>query len=109
MLLEEDYLAYKRSESGWYQKQWTSLHTHKLSTLGPTLIKGAQSLSSRPDLMGTDTAKVLSELQDRSAPFPDGEAMAVIEQELGVPLGQVFSRISVDPMAAAPFGHRPDS
>ncbi|KAG6554988.1 hypothetical protein Mapa_003573 [Marchantia paleacea] len=72
--------------------------------LGPTFIKVAQSLSSRPDLIGTDTAKVLSELQDRLAPFPTGEAMTVIEQELGVPLGQVFSRLSVDPVAAASFG-----
>lgn len=48
--------------------------------------------------------QVLSELQDRLAPFPTGEAMAVIEQELGVPLGQVFTRLSVDPVAAASFG-----
>ncbi|KAL2623662.1 hypothetical protein R1flu_003867 [Riccia fluitans] len=72
--------------------------------LGPTFIKVAQSLSSRPDLIGNDTARVLSELQDRLAPFPTGEARTLIEQELGAPLDHVFSYLSEEPVAAASFG-----
>ncbi|CAM6096469.1 unnamed protein product [Calypogeia fissa] len=75
-----------------------------LLRLGPTFIKVGQSISSRPDLIGIETAKVLSELQDRLPPFPTEEAMAVIELDLGVPASEVFSCLSTDPVAAASFG-----
>ncbi|KAL3684266.1 hypothetical protein R1sor_002288 [Riccia sorocarpa] len=93
---EEEQLQYTR-------KSATALK-ETLIGLGPTFIKVAQSLSARPDVIGTDTAKVLSELQDRLAPFPTEEARAVIEQELGAPVNQLFSYLSEEPVAAASFG-----
>ncbi|KAG0583481.1 hypothetical protein KC19_3G139700 [Ceratodon purpureus] len=72
--------------------------------LGTTFIKVAQSLSARPDLIGTETAKVLAELQDRLPPFPKEEAIAIIEEELGCRVSEAFSFFSDEPVAAASFG-----
>lgn len=72
--------------------------------LGTTFIKVAQSLSARPDLIGTETAKVLAELQDRLPPFPKEEAIAIIEEELGCRASEAFSFLSDEPVAAASFG-----
>ncbi|KAF4389116.1 hypothetical protein F8388_026845 [Cannabis sativa] len=86
--------------------------------LGPTFIKdyqyasympllaGAvgQSLSTRPDIIGTEMAKALSDLHDQIPPFPRTIAMKIIEEELGSPLESFFSYISEEPVAAASFG-----
>jgi predicted unusual protein kinase regulating ubiquinone biosynthesis (AarF/ABC1/UbiB family) len=37
-------------------------------------------------------------------PFPDEQAFAIIERDLGRPLGEVFSSISERPVAAASLG-----
>jgi predicted unusual protein kinase regulating ubiquinone biosynthesis (AarF/ABC1/UbiB family) len=42
--------------------------------------------------------------QDDVPSFPDAEAFASIEAQLGVPLGEVFSSISESPIAAASLG-----
>ncbi|KAJ4906807.1 Protein kinase superfamily protein [Raphanus sativus] len=72
--------------------------------LGPTFIKVGQSLSTRPDLIGTETAKELSELHDRIPPFPWPEASKVIQEELGAPVESFFSQFSQETVAAASFG-----
>ena len=46
----------------------------------------------------------LEKLQDRIPPFPTPEAFAVIESELGRTVGDVFSSISADSIAAASLG-----
>ncbi len=48
--------------------------------------------------------QVLGELQDRLAPFSSAVAYALIEQELGQPVGAVFSALSPEPVAAASLG-----
>ncbi|GAV89069.1 APH domain-containing protein/ABC1 domain-containing protein [Cephalotus follicularis] len=72
--------------------------------LGPTFIKVGQSLSTRPDIIGTEICKALSELQDQIPPFPRTAAMKIIEEELGSPVESFFSYISEEPVAAASFG-----
>ncbi|KAL5800247.1 hypothetical protein ACOSQ4_033131 [Xanthoceras sorbifolium] len=72
--------------------------------LGPTFIKVGQSLSTRPDIIGSDISKALSELHDQIPPFPRSIAMKIIEEELGSPVESFFSYISEDPVAAASFG-----
>ncbi|XP_030488656.2 uncharacterized protein LOC115705459 [Cannabis sativa] len=72
--------------------------------LGPTFIKVGQSLSTRPDIIGTEMAKALSDLHDQIPPFPRTIAMKIIEEELGSPLESFFSYISEEPVAAASFG-----
>ncbi|KAK9124290.1 hypothetical protein Sjap_013892 [Stephania japonica] len=75
-----------------------------LLNLGPTFIKVGQSLSTRPDIIGSDVSKALSELHDRVPPFPRTLAMSIIEEELSCPMERVFSYISDEPVAAASFG-----
>ncbi|MBA0576062.1 hypothetical protein Golob_024955 [Gossypium lobatum] len=92
-------------------------------SLGPTFIKGqnvsqayqyasymhlladavGQSLSTRPDIIGPEISKALSELHDQIPPFPRPLAMKIIEEELGS-IGSFFSYISEEPVAAASFG-----
>ncbi|XP_058770011.1 uncharacterized protein LOC131643727 [Vicia villosa] len=72
--------------------------------LGPTFIKVGQSLSTRPDIIGVEMSKALSELHDQIPPFPRTVAMKILEEELGAPLESFFSYISEEPIAAASFG-----
>uniref|UniRef100_A0A803N621 Protein kinase domain-containing protein n=2 Tax=Chenopodium quinoa TaxID=63459 RepID=A0A803N621_CHEQI len=72
--------------------------------LGPTFIKVGQSLSTRPDIIGSDISKALSELHDQIPPFPRAIAMKIIEDELGAPVERFFSHISDEPVGAASFG-----
>ena len=48
--------------------------------------------------------QALSQLQDRLEPFPTPTAMALIEEELGAKIGQIFSELSARPVAAASLG-----
>ncbi|XP_043814424.1 uncharacterized protein sll0005 isoform X6 [Manihot esculenta] len=73
-------------------------------SLGPTFIKVGQSLSTRPDIIGTEISKALSELHDQIPPFPRTMAMKIIEEELDSPIKSLFSYISEEPVAAASFG-----
>ncbi|CAI9093199.1 OLC1v1028639C1 [Oldenlandia corymbosa var. corymbosa] len=75
-----------------------------LTRLGPTFVKIGQGLSTRPDLCPTEYLEELAELQDALPTFPDGEAFACIERELGRPLDSIFSAVSASPIAAASLG-----
>ncbi|CAN0920108.1 Protein ACTIVITY OF BC1 COMPLEX KINASE 3, chloroplastic [Linum grandiflorum] len=71
--------------------------------LGPTFVKLGQGLSTRPDICPPEFLEELAELQDDLPTFPDDEAFACIETELGVAfsncrcieteLGVAFSRL----------------
>lgn len=74
--------------------------TRALTALGPAYIKFGQLLSTRPDVVGEALALQLKYLQDKLPPFPTAVARQMIEDELGVPVDQVFSAFS-DPVAAA--------
>lgn len=75
-----------------------------LTRLGPTFIKAGQVLANRPDIMREDYMNELCVLQDDVPSFPDKEAFAIIEAQLGRPIGEVFSSISERPVAAASLG-----
>ncbi|CAN1143897.1 Protein ACTIVITY OF BC1 COMPLEX KINASE 3, chloroplastic [Linum perenne] len=72
--------------------------------LGPTFVKLGQGLSTRPDICPPEFLEELAELQDDLPTFPDDEAFACIENELGVPLNSIYSVISPSPIAAASLG-----
>ncbi|MBK8908456.1 MAG: 2-polyprenylphenol 6-hydroxylase [Rhodospirillales bacterium] len=61
-----------------------------LHEAGPSFIKLGQALSTRSDLMGEEMTADLSELQDSLPPFPGSQARAIIEEELGKPIGSLF-------------------
>ncbi|KAF6994340.1 hypothetical protein CFC21_011067 [Triticum aestivum] len=75
-----------------------------LTRLGPTFVKIGQGLSTRPDLCPTEYLEELSELQDSLPTFPDEEAFACVERELGFPLDSMYSAMSPSPIAAASLG-----
>lgn len=72
-----------------------------LQDLGPTFIKAGQMMSVRPDVLPQATLDELVKLQDSVVPFDTKVAVAQIEAELGGPLGQFFTSISEEPVAAA--------
>src|SRR3989344_5378515 len=72
-----------------------------LEELGPIFVKFGQVLSTRPDLLPEDIAEELAKLQDQVPPFPEAEAVAVIERALGSKLTQFFSEFSQSPLASA--------
>jgi predicted unusual protein kinase regulating ubiquinone biosynthesis (AarF/ABC1/UbiB family) len=75
-----------------------------VSALGPTFIKVGQALSTRTDLLPAKYAKGLVGLQDAVPPF-DGElGRAVIEQELNIKIEDMFSELSMEPVASASIG-----
>jgi ubiquinone biosynthesis protein len=69
--------------------------------LGPSFIKLGQGLSVRPDIVGEELAKDLSQLRDRLPPFPATEARAAIAAEFGADPAALFSRFEDKPVAAA--------
>jgi ubiquinone biosynthesis protein len=70
-----------------------------LTRLGPTYVKLGQFLATRPDVVGPALARDLESLQDRMAPFPQGEAEAAVAAALGKPLRELYA--SFGPAVAA--------
>jgi aarF domain-containing kinase len=56
------------------------------------------------DLIPPSYLDELSLLQDRISPFSTEVAFNTIEQELGLPIDELFSEISPEPIAAASLG-----
>jgi len=69
--------------------------------LGPTYIKLAQLLSTRPDIVPSAYCEALARLQDQVAPFRFAEVEKILEDELGLRLSKVFAKIEPVPVAAA--------
>ena len=69
--------------------------------LGPTYIKLAQILSTRPDIIPPDILGELEKLQDEVPPFSYAEAKEIIEAELGGSIDTFFSSFDEIPLASA--------
>ena len=72
-----------------------------LEKLGPTYIKMGQMMSVRPDVLPQPALVELSKMQDGVEGFEQSIAIAMVEQELGRPLMEVFSEFADEPVAAA--------
>jgi predicted unusual protein kinase regulating ubiquinone biosynthesis (AarF/ABC1/UbiB family) len=72
--------------------------------LGPTFIKIGQALGTRADLLPLAYIKELALLQDQVPPFPNEEAFARIESELGRGIGEAYAEIDPEPVASASLG-----
>lgn len=72
-----------------------------LQDLGPFFIKFGQTLATRADLIGEEAAQELSELQDRVPSVAHPDINSHIKQELGKPIGELFSEFDKTPVATA--------
>ncbi|MEO7062161.1 MAG: ubiquinone biosynthesis regulatory protein kinase UbiB, partial [Dokdonella sp.] len=72
-----------------------------LTELGPIFVKFGQILSTRRDLIPTDVADALAQLQDQVAPFPGEIARAAVETALGAPIAARFATFDNSPLASA--------
>ena len=62
-----------------------------IEELGPTYVKMGQMMSVRPDVLPQAALDELAELQDGVVGFERSVAVAMVEKELGVPLGELMS------------------
>src|SRR5438045_9270013 len=75
-----------------------------LDELGPTFVKFGQLLSTRPDVLPPDVVAELRGLQDDVRPFPCADVEKVVEEDLGLSVGQLFTEFDERPVAAAWIG-----
>ncbi|MFM6852817.1 MAG: 2-polyprenylphenol 6-hydroxylase, partial [Sphingopyxis sp.] len=69
--------------------------------IGPAAIKLGQTLATRPDLIGEDSAANLLCLQDALPPMVFAAVRPHIEQSLGRPIDQLFSHFDETPVGSA--------
>ncbi len=69
--------------------------------LGPTFIKFAQLVASRPDVFPDNITREFRKLQDKVPPFPVEQAKQIIQEDLKRNINEVFSYFDNTPLAAA--------
>lgn len=75
-----------------------------LEQLGATYIKVGQLLSGRADVLPAAYIKELSKLLDSAPPVAASEIREVIEEELGVPVDELYASFDDTPIASASIG-----
>lgn len=97
--------------SGMQQAALTALHRKNARRFrktsleqGGAFLKIGQILSSRPDLLPAAWVEELAQLQDQARPETFEAVRAVIEEELGTPLEELFQSFDPQPLAAASIG-----
>ena len=75
-----------------------------LFNLGPTFVKLGQVVSTRTDVLEKEYIAVLRDLQDNVPGFGGDKAVAIIEEEFGQPIREVFDSFDRKPIAAASLG-----
>ncbi|MCT2357185.1 AarF/UbiB family protein [Brevibacterium casei] len=74
--------------------------TAAFTELGTTWIKLGQSLSMRADLVGSDVAEALSQLQAEVPADPPGKARERVESDLGAPVTELYASFDDEPFAS---------
>jgi len=72
-----------------------------IEELGPTFVKFGQIVADRPDLASDHLREELKKLQSNARPLDDGEAISLIETELGDPLEEIFLTLEKKHLASA--------
>jgi ubiquinone biosynthesis protein len=69
--------------------------------LGPTFVKLAQVLSTRPDIIPPELVHALGGLQENVRPMESTEVRSQIEEELGGAPSDIFKRFAAEPAGSA--------
>jgi ubiquinone biosynthesis protein len=77
---------------------------HVCEDLGPTFVKMAQVLSTRPDLVPDDIRTEFEKLQDKVPSTPVSDMDAFISEELSSKRDELFASFASEPFAAASIG-----
>ncbi|MCH7814252.1 MAG: AarF/ABC1/UbiB kinase family protein [Planctomycetes bacterium] len=72
--------------------------------LGPTFVKLGQMATTRPDLVPADIIEDLKALQDHVGPFETEQARAIIVEDLGAPIEELFRSFGSEPWASGSIG-----
>ncbi|MFC2031146.1 ABC1 kinase family protein [Chloroflexota bacterium] len=75
-----------------------------LEQLGATYIKVGQLLSGRPDVLPAAYIEELSKLLDSAPPVDPSEIRELIEEEMGAPVDELYTRFDDTPIASASIG-----
>ena len=75
-----------------------------LEDLGPTYVKIGQIMSSRPDMLPENYCKELEKLRQNVKPLEPEIARAVIEDETGKKIDEIFSEFKDEPLGSASIG-----
>lgn len=105
----EEGLAASSTEEG---PEWVNADAHgdaekarklrrAFERLGPTFVKFGQLLATRVDLFSEEFLAELRQLRAHVSPFPAEQARAIVEEELGRPIGEVFAEFEAEPVASA--------
>ncbi|RMI09715.1 MAG: AarF/ABC1/UbiB kinase family protein [Calditrichaeota bacterium] len=76
----------------------------RLEMLGPTYVKLGQIMAIREDILPKHITDELSKLLDRLPEVPFHVIKEIIEQNLGVPVEELFSEIQEEPLGSASIG-----
>ena len=72
-----------------------------LEDLGPTYVKIGQIMSSRVDLLPAEYCRELAKLRDSVKPMDPAVAKAVIEQETGKKIDEIYTEFRDEPLGSA--------
>ena len=72
-----------------------------LEDLGPTYVKMGQIMSSRVDLLPPEYCKELEKLRENVKPLDPAVAKAVIEQETGKRIDEIYTEFQDEPLGSA--------
>lgn len=75
-----------------------------LERLGGVFVKVGQLLSVRTDQFPWEVCREFANLLDHVVPFPGATAKGILEEELQAPVDEVFTRVELEPIAAASIG-----
>jgi ubiquinone biosynthesis protein len=89
--------SYKAEEK---RTRFGQLLAESCERLGPSFVKVAQFLSTRPDLLTAEVLLPLSRLQDRVRPMPRRHFRKWVTLALGQPIESVFSEFPDEPIAS---------
>ncbi|TKJ30823.1 MAG: ABC transporter [Chloroflexi bacterium B3_Chlor] len=86
------------------RRRWAARFRNLALEMGGVLIKLGQFLSSRADVMPPEITRELAALQDEVPPDPFPPLKRLIEEELGAPISELFSRFVEEPQSGASLG-----